>query len=187
MNNYPKSISGWTCGWCLSDDGYPQFFKSVNATKALCHVLKAQIVQPLIVKMESEEDANKKKNWGIVDLVFFDGASNVQIAGVILQTMNPHITLCHGAEHVVSLFFSDVYRKVMQFHMLSNFCKQCRSIWGAVRHTPLAIFKQHTKQHNNGCHIGFIKPSECRMAGEHTALLCLFHLKNALRATITSK
>ena len=37
-----KSISGWTCGWCPSDDGNPQFFKSVNATKALCHVLKVR-------------------------------------------------------------------------------------------------------------------------------------------------
>jgi hypothetical protein len=147
----------------------------------------AQIVQPMIMKMESEEDVNKNKNRGIVDIVFFDGASNVQNAGVILQTMNPRITLCHGAEHVVSLFFSDVYRKVMQFHTLSNFCKQCRNIWGAVRHAPSAIFKHHTRQHNNGRHIGFIKPSECRMAGEHIALLRLLRLKNALRATITSK
>jgi hypothetical protein len=37
-----KSISGWTCGWCPSDDGNPQFFKSVNATKALCHVLNVR-------------------------------------------------------------------------------------------------------------------------------------------------
>ena len=139
------------------------------------------------MKMENEEDVNKEKHRGIVDLVFFDGASNAQNAGVILQAFNPRITLCHGAEHVVSLFFSDVYQKVMQFHTLSNFCKQCRNIWGAVRHTPSAIFKHHTKLHNNGRHVGFIKPSECRMAGEHIALLRLLRLKNALRATITSK
>ena len=35
-----KSVAGWTCSWCPSADGHPQFFKSVNATKALYHVLK---------------------------------------------------------------------------------------------------------------------------------------------------
>ena len=42
VNNDGKSVSGWTCGWCPSEDGTPQFFKSVNATKALCHVLKVK-------------------------------------------------------------------------------------------------------------------------------------------------
>jgi hypothetical protein len=147
----------------------------------------AEVVQPMITKMESEVDVNRVQNKGIVDMVFFDGASNVQNAGIILQAYNPRITVCHGAEHVVSLLFSDVYQKVMQYHTLSNFCKQCRNIWGSVRHTPSAIFKHHTKLHNNGRHIGFIKPSECRMAGEHIALLRLLRLKDALRSTITSK
>ena len=41
---------------------------------------------------------------GIVDLVFFDGASNVQNAGELLKVKFPRITVGHGAEHVVSLF-----------------------------------------------------------------------------------
>ena len=49
------------------------------------------------------------------------------------------------------------------------------------------MFKKYSRAHNNGVYIGFIKPSECRMAGEHIALLRLLRLKNALRATITSK
>ena len=40
-----------------------------------------------------------------VDTVFFDGASNVQKAGRILAEKFPSITVLHGAEHVVSLFF----------------------------------------------------------------------------------
>ena len=40
----------------------------------------------------------------------FDGASNVQqAAGAILAVDYPSITLAHGAEHVVSLFFEDVF------------------------------------------------------------------------------
>ena len=84
----------------------------------------ADIVKPLITQMESELDIHNKRSPGIVDLVFFDGASNVQNAGQILQAFNPRITVGHGAEHVVSLFFSDVYNKVPQFKQLSEFCKK---------------------------------------------------------------
>jgi hypothetical protein len=49
------------------------------------------------------------------------------------------------------------------------------------------MFKNYSAEHNNGISVGFIKPSECRMAGEHIALLCLLHLHNALKATVTSK
>ena len=84
-------------------------------------------------------------------------------------------------------FFSDVYKKVPEFKRLSDFAKKVRNIFDSVRHSPSAMFKKYTRLHNKGIHLGFIKPSECRMAGEHIALLRLLRLKNALRATITSK
>jgi hypothetical protein len=147
----------------------------------------AEIVQPLITKMDLELDVHNKRCPGIVDLVFFDGASNVQNAGQILQAFNPRITVGHGAEHVVSLFFSNVYRKILEFQKLSEFGKKLRNIFGSVRHIPKAIFETHSKQHNHGTYLGFIKPSECRMPGEHIGLLRLLCLKNALRSTIMSK
>ena len=148
----------------------------------------AKICTPLIKQIETEVlDVNGKKSPGVIDLVFFDGASNVQNAGEILRAHNRRITVGHGAEHVVSLFFSDVYTKVPEFKRLSNFAKQVRNIFGSVRHSPSAMFKKYSRAHNKGVYIGFIKPSECRMAGEHIALLRLLRLKNALRATITSK
>ena len=49
------------------------------------------------------------------------------------------------------------------------------------------MFKKYSHAHNKGVYIGFNKPSECRMAGEHIALLRLVRLKDALRGTITSK
>ena len=96
----------------------------------------AKIIVPLIKLMESEEDFHKKAYSGLVDLVFFDGASNVQNAGEILQAFNPCITVGHGTEHVVSLFFADVYTKVKFFVLLSAFAKRLRNIFGAVRHGP---------------------------------------------------
>jgi hypothetical protein len=131
----------------------------------------AKIVMPLIQLMESEENIHKKRYAGLVDLVFFDGASNVQNAAKILRGFNPCITVGHGAEHVVSLFFSDVYTKVKSFMLLSAFAKRVRNIFGSVRHSPSAMFKKYSCQHNHGVYLGFIKPSECWMAGEHIAIL----------------
>jgi hypothetical protein len=51
-------------------------------------------------------------------------------------------------------------------------------------HKPSAMFKHYSKIHINGVCVGFIKPSECQMAGEHIALLQLLRLKNGLQATI---
>ena len=108
----------------------------------------ADIVKPLITKMESELDVHNRRCPGIVDLVFFDGASNVQNAGKILQAFNPRITVGHGAEHVVSLFFSDVNHKIPEFQKMSEFGKKVRNIFGSVRHIPKAIFETHSRQHN---------------------------------------
>ncbi len=80
-----------------------------------------------------------------------------------------------------------MYTKIPEFKRLSNFAKKVRNIFGFVRHSPSAMFKKHSRAHNKGVYIGFIKPSECHMAGEHIALLRLLRLRNALRATITSK
>jgi hypothetical protein len=60
----------------------------------------------------STKDENNKVRKGVVDLVLFDGASNVQKAGRILAIHHPRITVVHGAEHVTSLFFKDVYTNV---------------------------------------------------------------------------
>lgn len=114
----------------------------------------AQVVEPFIIRMENETSTTGKHCTGIVDMVFFDGAGNVQNAGKYLAAKHPRITVGHGAEHVVSLFFSDVFNKIPEYRMLANFCKSCRDIWGATRHLPAAMFKAQSKLHNNGIHVG---------------------------------
>ena len=37
-DNSGKEFTGWSCGWCMKPDDLP--FWGVNASKALCHVLK---------------------------------------------------------------------------------------------------------------------------------------------------
>lgn len=77
--------------------------------------------------------------------------------------------------------------QVNEFQVLSLFAKKCRNIWGSVRHKPSAMFKKYSREHNKGIPLGFIQPSECRMAGEHIALLRLLRLRNALKSTVMSR
>jgi hypothetical protein len=48
------------------------------------------------------------------------------------------------------------------------------------------MYKKYTKSHNHRVFVGFIKPSDCCMAGEHIALLRLLRLQNAFKSTINS-
>ena len=47
-------------------------------------------------------------NKMLTDVLFFDGASNVQKGGEILEMEYPRAYALHGGEHVISLFFSDI-------------------------------------------------------------------------------
>ncbi len=149
----------------------------------------AGLLKPIISRIEETKDPNNQKtdHQGVVDLLLFDGASNVQNATKPVSITYPRITVVHGAEHAVSLFFKYIFTKMPVFQRLSQFSKRCRNIFGSTRHGPHAIFKKHSIVHNNGIYIGFIKISECRMAGELIGLLCLLRLRNILRATIASK
>jgi hypothetical protein len=121
----------------------------------------AKIIMPFIQLMDSEEDMHKKTSPGNVGLVFFDGASYVQNAGKILRAFNPCVTVKHGVKHVALLFIFDVYTKVKDFQRLSTFGKKICKFFGLERHSPSAMFKKYSRQHNHGVYLGFIKPSEC--------------------------
>jgi hypothetical protein len=149
----------------------------------------AEFLNPIISWIEETKDPNNQKTdqLGVVDLLLFDGASNVQNAAKLVSITYPCITVVHGAEHVVSLFFKDIFTKIPVIQRSSQFLKQCRNIFGSTHHGPHAIFKKHSTMHNDGIYIGFIKISECCMAGELIGLLCLLRLRNIIRTTIASK
>ncbi len=106
----------------------------------------AGLLKPIISQIEQTKDANNKKtdHRGVVDLMLFDGASNVQNAGKLVSITYPRITVVYGAEHVVSLFFKDMFTKMLVFQCLSQFLKWCRNISGSTCHGPHAIFKKHS-------------------------------------------
>jgi len=59
-------------------------------------------------------------------------------------------------------------------------------VFGSTRHSEHSMFKKVSRQHNHGRYLGFVKPSECRMAGEIIACLRLIRLKPTLQAVTTS-
>ena len=86
----------------------------------------SNMILPLIKMIEGRaENDHSKKKPGLVDLVLFDGASNVVKAGKLLAINHPRITALHGAEHVVSLFFRDVYTEVSEYFL-------CNRIYTAI-------------------------------------------------------
>ncbi len=78
----------------------------------------ATLAKPLIKKIEAETDQFGRNHKGVVDMVLFDGASNVQKGGEMICIAHPRITLVHGAEHVASLFFSDCFKR---FQSICNY------------------------------------------------------------------
>ncbi len=58
------------------------------------------LLKPMISWIEQTKNPNNQKtdHRGIVDLVPFDGASNVQNAGKLVSITYPCITVVHGAE-----------------------------------------------------------------------------------------
>ena len=120
------------------------------------------------------------------DVVYFDVASNVQKAGRILEGKNPRITVLHGAEHVMSLFYKDLF-EIQEIKFLSEIAKRAYRVFGSgSRHLAYAIFQKQSKKHNEGRHIGLIRAAETRMAGQAIVMQRFLRLRPAIISTITS-
>ncbi len=80
-----------------------------------------------ISAIEAHANTRHQKHQANVDLVQYDGANNVQLSSRILARHHPRITVCHGVEHAISLFFKDVFELVTSslfFCLLSSFCSR---------------------------------------------------------------
>ena len=116
-----------------------------------------------IIKDLERRNPKGKSNAGIVDLVLFDGATNIKNPGNIMATKYPQVTVLHRREHVVSLISKDLYKKITEFGLLWNFTRQARNMFGSTRHEPTAMFGNYSKNHNKVIIIGFIKPCDVRI------------------------
>ena len=86
----------------------------------------------------------------------------MKVCGDVLMETFPRITTIHGTEHVISLFFQDVFTKIPEYKLLVEIAKVFRNMFGSTRQVTKAMFDGYSKKHNRGIMGGFIKPSECR-------------------------
>jgi len=89
----------------------------------------------------------KTKKPNIADLVIFDGAFNVQRAGHIIAELFPRISVIHGAEHVMSLFFSDLFKQPELLSFIKIHQAIYKQFGSGAMHAPYAIFQKYAKEH----------------------------------------
>ena len=77
----------------------------------------------------------------ITDVVMFDGASNVQIAGELLKMNYPKISVMRGVEHTVHLLFNNV-SKIPVVNQMITAHKAIYKLFGSgIYHKPHSILK----------------------------------------------
>jgi hypothetical protein len=91
-----------------------------------------------------------------IDCVFFDGASNVQKSGKIMQVHYPRVMVLHGAEHVVSLFFKDLSNIQVVKHQIVRHRFIYRVFGYGAMHSPYALLQRPECAFNNGRPIGLL-------------------------------
>jgi hypothetical protein len=121
-----------------------------------------------------------------LNAILFDGASNVQKAGRVIEAKYPQVSVLHGIEHVISLFFSDVSRLSFVRYLIINYRRVYRVFGSGSMHAPYAMFQKQAKTFNGGVKIGLIRAADTRMAGYFIAFHRLLRLRPAAEATIAS-
>ena len=122
----------------------------------------------------------------LVDLILFYGALNVQKGGQVTAAKYPRISVLHGAEHVVSLFFSDIAKVWQMKHFVHRYRLIYRIFGSGSMHAPYAMFRDQARMFNGGVKIGLIRAADTRMAGYFIAMHRMLRLKDPLLATINS-
>jgi Protein of unknown function (DUF 659) len=121
-----------------------------------------------------------------LNAILFDGASNVQKAGRVIEARYPQVSILHGIEHVVSLFFADVAKLPFVSYVICNYRRIYRVFGSGAMHAPYAIFQKQSITFNGGKKIGLIRAADTRMAGYFIAFHRMLRLKPALEATVAS-
>ena len=94
--------------------------------------------------------------------------------------------MLHGAEHVVSLFFSDIAKRIPAITKMISIYKKMYSVFGSGSyHSPHAIFRK-TSQTHFGTFVGLIRAADTGMAGYFMAFARFIRLKSVLRQTVSS-
>ena len=128
-----------------------------------------------------EIDPRKK----LTDVIMFDGASNVQLGGKVLKVHYPNLTVMHGVEYTVLLFFNDVSKTPIVNQMISAH-KIIYTIFGSgIYHKPHSIFKSKYQDFHK-INIGLFSGNETRMDGFFMGMYRDLQMRKVLQSTISS-
>ena len=114
----------------------------------------------------------------------FDGFSNVQLTGRLLEVHYPKLTVMRGDEHTVSLFlimFKDTHlnQNIYSHKMICN-------IFGSgIYHKPHYIFKFKSKEIHNR-NIDLFSVNNTRMAGYFMGMHRDLSMRRCVQRTISS-
>ena len=75
------------------------------------------------------------------DIIMFDGASNLQLGGKVLELKYPKLTVMLGIEHNFSLYFNDVSKIPIVHQMIASHKIIYISFGSVIYHNPHSIFK----------------------------------------------
>lgn len=125
-------------------------------------------------------------NKTLCDCLYFDGASNVQKGGRIIEAKYPRVSVMHGVEHVVSLFFSDVAKIPIVQNLIQQQKRRYNTFGSGAIHGAHAIFSVQAKLFNGGKDLGLLRAADTRMAGYFMAMHRDLRQKKALESTVTS-
>ena len=121
----------------------------------------------------------------IIDVIMFDGALNVQLAGELLKIHYPKITVMRGVEHTVSLFLNDV-SKIPVVNQMIKAHKEIYNMFGSgIYHKLHYIFKSRSYEFHNR-NIGLFSGNDTRMAGYFIGMHIYLRMIKALLATVYS-
>ena len=93
----------------------------------------------------------------------FDEASNVQLAGELLEIQYLKITVMRGVEHTVSLFFNDFYKIPVVNQMITAHEAIYNLFGSGIYHKTHSIFKSKSYEFHNR-NIRLFSGNDTRMA-----------------------
>ena len=110
----------------------------------------------------------------------FDEASNVKLAGRLLKLRYLKLTVMHGVENTVLLFFNDVSKITIVDQMISAH-KMIYNIFGSgIYHKPDSILKSKSQEFHNR-NIFIFSVNETIMSGYITGMHRDLHMRKVLQ------
>ena len=117
------------------------------------------------------------------DIVMFDRASNVQLAGRLLKVHYPKLTVMRGVEHTVPLFFNYV-SKILIVNKMIFAHKMIYNVFGpGIYHKPHYIFKSKYQDFHN-INIDLFSGNGNKMGGYFMRMHRDLQMRKILQATI---